>query len=515
MTRLGVTGSLLVVIVGCADAPPTASISPSAAISAAPALEGDVRPDTVLNRYIVVLRDDVPSAAEAFAALVQQAGGLGFYVYDTALKGFAIANLPPGAAEAPRRHPLVVLVEEDRILRAHETTQNVGALADSGLYRLDRIDQRSLPRDGGYTYAADGSGVHIYIIDSGVNGGHQEWSGRTGNGAAFIQWSSDPSPYNDSQGHGTSVAGAAAGSRVGVAKGATLHSVRIDDGDAGAYTSDIVAGIDWVAAHRILPAAANLSYERGAQPAATAVSGLIGAGVTFVTAAGNDAADACNATTQLSGVVTVGATVANDRRASYSNIGPCLDMFAPGGDLGGLQNGAGPVEPASKDGDAVYRWSRGTSYAAPVAAGVAALILQRNGTLSPGSVASLMVQHASTNVVVDPGTGSPNRLLYSRIDVTAPPPPPPNLPEITGPDWVRPSSNCLGMVTPGDAVLRVTYARLVNSVTQSETSESFRYSAGVSSFTLEVWVTDANNVVWYSDPFFVDVSQEAPECLDQ
>lgn len=447
--------------------------------------------------------------------MVREVGGLRFYVYETALKGFAVANLPAGAVETLRRHPRVLVVEEDALIRPLDIAQDVSAPADTGLYGLDRIDQRSRTLDDSYTYFADGTGVHIYIVDSGVRGGHQEFAGRIGNGAAFIKWSWNPNPYIDQLGHGTAVAGASAGSTVGVAKGATIHSVRINDGNNHAYASDIIAGLDWVAGNRILPAVANLSYEATSQAIATAVSGVINAGVSFTAAAGNGTVDACNAVTQTPGVITVGATTVSDTRASYSNFGSCLDVFAPGGAIGGIQNGHGLVKLASNSSDASYTHSWGTSFAAPYAAGVAALILEQNGTLSPAGVAGLITSHATTNMVIDPGPGSPNRLLYSRIAVTAPPPPPPILPTITGPTWVRPGSNCLWHVGSGDAVLPVTYAWFVDTVTQSELSGSLRHYASSADFELQAALTDANTVVWWSNPYLVTVSPEAPECLDQ
>lgn len=497
----------------CADRP-TAPLLEPVSHGASSALEGDVRPDTILNRYVVVLRDHVQSASAASAALVSELGGLRFYVYETALKGFAVANLPPGAVAALRRNPLVTLVEEDRVMQPLQTVQYFTSPADTGLYLLDRIDQRNLPINWQYSYVATGNGAHIYIIDSGVRGGHQEWGySRIGTSAAFIKWSIDPSPTIDQLGHGTAVAGAAAGSRIGVAKEAVIHSVRIDDGGGGAYTSDIIAGIDWVAGNHSKPAVANLSYGQNHEGIATAISGLINRGVSFVTAAGNDiGADACNPSTRVASVITVGATVVSDYRASYSNIGACVDLFAPGGDEGGYYSGFGLLELASNADNSAYRWSRGTSFAAPVVAGVAALILQQNRTLAPSAVADILVQQATPNVVINAGAGSPNRLLYSLVDVPAPPPPNPTNPRINGPSSVQPGSFCLWTVTTGSAVQPVSYQWFVDNVLQAETSESFYYTAGSTSFVIEAVLIDANGSRW-TDLHSVSVSSGAPACL--
>lgn len=210
--RLALAAIAAMVLVACADpSAPAADQPPIVPPSPSLALEGDVRPPEVFSRHIVVLRDDVASAHITSAALVTTFGGLRFYVYETALKGFAVANLPAGAVEALRLHSLVVHVEEDSLVMPGQSVQALPVPRDTGLYLLDRIDQRYLPLDHQYVYTPTGAGVHIYIVDSGVNGEHQEYIGRTGNGAAFIKWSSNPNPYHDQTGHGTAVAGAAAG----------------------------------------------------------------------------------------------------------------------------------------------------------------------------------------------------------------------------------------------------------------------------------------------------------------
>jgi subtilisin family serine protease len=406
-------------LVACADA--TSPVRRMAPTKPAASLEGVIKPDSVFNRWVVVFRPGlVASAAEPSAALVAQTGGLRFYVYETALKGFAVANLPDAGIAILRSNPLVLLLEQDQVVYPAQAVQNFSYPADTGLYLLDRIDQLNLPLDFRYTYDRSGTGVNIYIVDSGIRGGHEQWGyGRIGLSAAFIMWSDNPSPTIDQLGHGTKVAGAAAGNVIGVAKTATLHSVRIDDGDAGAHESDIIAGLDWIAGHRQMPAVTNLSYANLPPGVAQAVQGLMQHGVTFVHVAGNIYwADACNSITQIEGVITVGATDRSDRRASYSSNGTCVDLFAPGGDVFGYSTGSGLVKLAFNDG--AYTYDKGTSFAAPLATGVAALVLQQNSTLSPTAVQNILNNSATGGVVYNNGT-SPNRLLYSRIQVQAPP----------------------------------------------------------------------------------------------
>lgn len=505
VTRLVFLCVAVAVTEGCTD---TATIAEPILPSSRVMLEGDVRPPVINNRYLVVLRSDVPSAAAASAALVAHTGGVRFYVYETALKGFAVANLPPAAVEALKRNPLVLFVEEDRLVQPLQSVQYFTPPSDSGLYLLDRVDQRYLPLNWQYAYSQNGAGVHIYIVDSGVSGGHQEWGGyaRLGNGAAFIKWSMNPSPWNDPLGHGTAVAGAAAGSRVGVAKGAIIHSVRIDDGSSPAHESDLVAGLNWVAENRILPAVVNLSYDHNSNVTSTAAQGVMNRGVTFVVAAGNSGVDACNPTTQRSGILTVGATGKTDHRASYSNIGPCVDLFAPGGDY----YGHGLIELASNQSVTSYRWSSGTSFAAPIAAGVAALVLQQSPSLAPAVVAGTVTQWATSGVVVNAGAGSPNKLLYSRITVA--PPPPSSTASITGYWSVEPYASCMWSVSTNLSD-PTAYEWTVNSQPVGSNSSTLNYANTGASFTLAVLIRNALGHT-ATDSKLVTVAYGAGQCND-
>ncbi len=335
-----------------------------------------------------------------------------------------------------------------------------------------------------------------------------------GVGAAFIKWSWNPSPTIDQLGHGTAVSSAAAGGSIGVAKQATIHSVRIDDGERGAFSSDIIAGIDWVAGHYISPAIINLSYTHVQDEGiAAAVSGAIAAGITFVTLAGNnDGADACDPTTRVPGVITVAATSVADYRASYSNVGPCVDIFAPGGDFGGYANGNGLLELASNGGNSAYVFDAGTSFASPAVAGVAALILEQNRTLSPSAVKAAILDQSTQDAVLNPGVGSPNRLLFSRVIVPAPPSPPPVSPSIQGPSSVRPGSTCTWIATNGSAPTPATYTWYVDDVEQAELNQALEYFAGSNSFIIDLVLTDANGVRWTSRRL-VSISSGAPTCL--
>ena len=309
--------------------------------------------------------------------------------------------------------PGVRYVEEDGLVEA----SSVESLDASSSWGLDRIDQRVIRKAGAlaynhlYRYAAVGAGVNVYVVDTGVRTTHVEFGGR-----AFAAF--DARAYEnvdgDCNGHGTHVAGIIGGSRVGVAKLVTLHSVRVLGCDGTGYVSDLVAGIDWIVANQQKPAVINMSIQ--ALPNATfsdALRGAIAAGITFVAAAGNDSSDACfGLTGDVPDAIVVGASDIADSRAGFSNFGACVDLFAPGDAI--LSSWASD--------DSAYVYMRGTSQAAPHVAGAAALYLQREPDASPQQVASVILADATIDVIIVPGTGSPNRLLFTpQLGDTMPP----------------------------------------------------------------------------------------------
>jgi aqualysin 1 len=195
--------------------------------------------------------------------------------------------------------------------------------------------------------------------------------------------------------------------------------VRVLDCNGSGSTSNIVSGVDWVTGNGVHPAVANMSLFGSASTAFdTAVRNSIASGITYVVAAGNDNRNACNfSPARVTEAITVGATTNTDARASFSNFGTCLDIFAPGQGITSTWFTT----------DTAVNTLSGTSMAAPHVAGVAALFLQTNPTASPQAVRDAIVNSATQGVVTNPGTGSPNRLLYSLLN-TAPPSPPPSPP---------------------------------------------------------------------------------------
>jgi len=315
------------------------------------------------GRYIVTLQDSVADPRTVAGRQAKRLRGNVERVFGTAFKGYS-ASLLGADLSSLLADPLVKAVEPDVQVTLSATQLN----PPSG---LDRIDQRSLPLSRSYSSATNGQGVKAYVIDSGIRREHPAFAGRVAQGVNVVNWNTDTSDCN---GHGTHVAGTLAGSAYGVAKGALIVPVKTFGCSDNTSLSAIVAGVDWATANHLRgqPAVANLSLTLAGASAALdrAITALSNDGVAVAVAAGNSGADACNISPgRVPQVLTVASSDAGDAMASFSNGGPCIDVFAPGVRIVSADN--------RSNGSAVMS---GTSMSSPHVAGALALEMSRRGT---------------------------------------------------------------------------------------------------------------------------------------
>jgi subtilisin family serine protease len=383
--------------------------------AAAPA-EGSIRDagsaEVVAGSYVVVLKSDGATVSSRTKTLAGKYAAAVKHTYTSALRGFS-ATMSETMAKRLAADPAVDYVQRDGVYRVADTQSPTPS------WGLDRIDQRNLPLNNSYTYPSTASTVHAYVLDTGIRTTHNDFGGRASHGRDTVNNDNDAT---DCHGHGTHVAGTVGGTGFGVAKGVQLVAVRVLNCQGSGTTAGIVAGIDWVTANAIKPAVANMSLGGGANTALdNAVANSIGSGVTYSIAAGNgdifgNPQNACNTSpARTPTAITVGATQSNDAKASFSNFGTCLDIFAPG--VG--------ITSAWFSSNTATNTISGTSMAAPHVAGAAAIVLAAHPTWTPQQVRDELVNTATTGVVTNPGTGSPNRLLFVGAGGSEPPPPPP------------------------------------------------------------------------------------------
>ncbi len=356
-------------------------------------VKGVGSPNAIPYRYIVVFKDQATMSASgvqiSVATIASQMGNkYGASVertYQHAIKGAAV-TMDLKQAQAMAQDPSVAYVEQDQRISVVATQTNA-------TWGIDRIDQTNLPLSKTYTYPSS-TGVHAYVIDTGLRSTHTEFTGRVGNGFDAIK---DGNGTNDCQGHGTHVAGTVGGKTWGVAKEVTLHAVRVLGCDGSGTNSGVIAGMDWVVANHVKPAVANMSLGGGASQATDdAIARMTNAGVVTVVAAGNDSANACNySPARAASAITVGSTTNTDARSSFSNYGTCVDVYGPGSN----------ITSASRTSDTGSTSLSGTSMASPHVAGIAALYLSKNPSATVSQVTSAILTNALNGKITGISSG--------------------------------------------------------------------------------------------------------------
>lgn len=359
-------------------------------------------PATVTNRFVVLLRDvdDVRAVADE---LVARHGGLRRHLYTETVRGFSVVSVPEANLDALRRDPRVVSVEDDVAGTPDFIQTNPG-------WALDRIDDPT-GLDGTFELPYGGTGVHVYVIDSGVHGGQTEFAGRLDESVDV----NGGDPFRDDTGHGTAVASIAVGATVGVARGAALHSVKVTSGGSTIEGSDMLAGLEWIGRHAKRPAVVNSSNHTPSAAVAAAMEALVAKGITVVKSAGNYGWEGCSdPTNQVA--IAVGASDAYDVAAHFSSYGPCVPIHAPGVNV----KIALPVSPSAgawREPVATHTIGSGTSYSAPYVTGVAAALLQQNALLTPAGVRNTLTSRAWAGKLTGLRTGTPNRLVRANAIV--------------------------------------------------------------------------------------------------
>lgn len=332
-------------------------------------------------------------------------------------------------------------VVRDGVVRTSSTTQAVGSF-----WHLDRLDRRALQQDSLYTYERDGTGVTVFVLDTGCNY-HQDFASRLVERVNHVGDGID----GDGNGHGTYCAGLAVGTQSGVAKNATLICMKVlDSSGSGSFSTVMLAGMDIVDRHSSEPTAKVVSMSLAGgyyAPINTLVNDMVNTHrIAVVVAAGNSAANVINfSPASASAALTVAASelytvngVTRERLAGYSNRGTSIDVAGPGSSVRGPNYAI----------LSAFTTKSGTSATCPIAAGVAALILQQqaldNETVDGLDALATLKSMATIGLIDDANDSYPAYpMLFSSVGVAPVPQPPPAPPAPPAPPMAPPQSNWL------------------------------------------------------------------------
>lgn len=376
----------------CATTVTVLAVATLAPAEAQPSFEPPGRPGpqaeaVASDRYVVQFTQgsDVAVQAQAVAAEGAAVGQR----FRHSIKG-AVVTASPDEAARIEAMPGVAVVEPDMAVYATES------------WGLDRIDQRTLPLSGSFTAAGAGAGVDVYVVDTGVRSTHADLSGRVAPGHSVLGGGTE-----DCHGHGTHVAGIAAGETWGVAGDATIVPVRALDCTGKGAVSNVIAALDWIVTQRTAgrPSVVNLSLGGDTTSAVldAAVERVISAGVVATVAAGNAGKDACGESPgRVPAALTVSASNSDDGAATFANSGPCVDLYAPGVEITSAWNTS----------DTATATHSGTSMAGPYVAGAAAVLLGMDPDATPADVATAILDARTTGVLTGVPAGTPDGLLF-------------------------------------------------------------------------------------------------------
>ena len=445
--------------------------------------------------YIVVLNDDVKETEVDGESdrICKQRKSKKNRSFKYALKGFSV-NLSAVEIEEVRKDPRVKYIEQDQVVTtvAIQTTPFI-------LWGLDRLDQPTLPLSGTYTYEKTGSTVDAYIFDTGIKLDHTEFTGRLDTGYNSVNIGAS---RNDANGHGTHVAGTVGGKTYGVAKQIKLIPVKVLGDNGSGTNAGVIAGVDWAVGHHVVnkPAVGNMSLGGGASQASDdAVRRAINDGIVMCVAAGNSNVDAINSSpARTPEAITVGATTSADARASFSNYGSVVDIFAPGFE----------ITSAWITSSTAINTISGTSMACPHVAGVAALYLENNLGTTTAQIETALKNNAVLGIItgLPAGSGTANRLLQSSFT----PPPPPTIP--VPPTQISPANAALGVLLTGsltwNAVSTAISYEVEVSTVQDFATTSFNRTgitptstplSGLTNGTVYYWRVRSRNIAGSSD----------------